>query len=379
MLRTRNISSQCGAQAINSKFRFSLDSLSFTVICLLYNTDSKRKGIFILNVLIMTGKFGMGHVSAAASIKEKIEYHDPSAVVHIVDVMDAFPRELGALAYLGFNSLVNKCPRIYNHFNKLSELHAWFPMKRIVAKGVDRMVKEYDPDMIISTVPFSGMFVSTYMKYTHNEIPLISCITDITFHKAWLSEKTEAYTVGSGSLKKRLVREGVPAGNVFVTGIPVRERFMEVRKPETAGKKHVLLMGGGLGLISSADGLMDALCIMDDVDVTVITGKNEKLREDLSENYPKAEIVGFTDKVSDYMAEADLLISKAGGITMFEAIDSETPMLVIKPFLEQEAGNAKFMERRGIGRVIWDKNADISTEIKALLSDEKALDEMKKT
>lgn len=343
----------------------------------MYDTDSKRKGMFIMNVLIMTGKFGMGHVSAAASVKEKIEYRDPSAVVHIVDIMDVFPRELSSLAYLGFNSLVNKCPKIYNHFNKLSELHAWFPMKRIVARGIGRMVKEYDPDIIISTVPFSGMFVSTYMKYTHNEIPLISCITDISSHKAWLSPKTKAYTVGSGSLKARLVREGIPAGSVFVTGIPVKERFTEVKRAETGRRKRVLLMGGGLGLISSADGLMDALSGMDDVDVTVITGKNKKLQTELSEKYPDAEIIGFTDKVSDYMAEADLLISKAGGITMFEAIDSETPMLVIKPFLEQEAGNAKFMERRGIGKVIWNKDADIGAEIKALLSDDKALNEMK--
>ena len=90
--------------------------------------------------------------------------------------------------------------------------------------------------------------------------------------------------MGSGSLKARLVREGIPAGSVFVTGIPVKERFTEVKRAETGRRKRVLLMGGGLGLISSADGLMDALSGMDDVDVTVITGKNKKRKQSCRRN-----------------------------------------------------------------------------------------------
>ena len=47
-------------------------------------------------------------------------------------------------------------------------------------------------------------------------------------------------------------------------------------------------------------------------------------------------IIGYTNEVDKYMKEADLILTKSGGITTFEAIYSETPMYIVTPFLSQE-------------------------------------------
>ena len=52
------------------------------------------------------------------------------------------------------------------------------------------------------------------------------------------------------------------------------------------------------------------------------------------------------------MKEADLLITKPGGITMFEAIASRTPLFILPPGLAQEKENAAFIETSGIGYVL---------------------------
>lgn len=52
------------------------------------------------------------------------------------------------------------------------------------------------------------------------------------------------------------------------------------------------------------------------------------------------------------MQEADLMISKPGGITVFEAINSEIPLLVFEPFLQQEVNNANFISLHCLGHVI---------------------------
>ncbi len=66
-----------------------------------------------------------------------------------------------------------------------------------------------------------------------------------------------------------------------------------------------------------------------------------------------------------------------GGITLFEAIYSETPIYVVNPFLLQEVKNAKFIEKRKIGQVVWNKENDIVNDILSLINDDKTISKMK--
>ena len=53
------------------------------------------------------------------------------------------------------------------------------------------------------------------------------------------------------------------------------------------------------------------------------------------------------------MRGADLVITKAGGITLFEILHSQVPLFVIHPFLEQEMNNARYAAEKGFAKVIW--------------------------
>lgn len=77
------------------------------------------------------------------------------------------------------------------------------------------------------------------------------------------------------------------------------------------------------------------------------------------------------------MRKANLLITKPGGITLFEAIYSKTPIYVIHPFLTQEIGNANFIENYEIGEVVWKKRDDVSQEILNLLKSPSRLEQMR--
>ena len=77
------------------------------------------------------------------------------------------------------------------------------------------------------------------------------------------------------------------------------------------------------------------------------------------------------------MRKSDLIITKAGGITLFEAIFSEIPIYVIKPFLYQEIENAKYIEDTGIGKVIWHNGTDIYEDVTSLIKNELLLEVIK--
>ena len=77
------------------------------------------------------------------------------------------------------------------------------------------------------------------------------------------------------------------------------------------------------------------------------------------------------------MRNADLIVSKSGGITLFEAIYSETPIYVVNPFLMQEVKNARFIEERGIGQVVWKEKDHITDDILSIINDDESIEIMK--
>ena len=112
------------------------------------------------------------------------------------------------------------------------------------------------------------------------------------------------------------------------------------------------------------------------VKTTLITGNNRKLYERLAGKYQNIEVLGYTDRVYDYMARADLALTKPGGITLFETIFSELPILAWEPFLQQEKNNARFLVKRGLGRVAAKEPEACLAAIRALIYDDEALESM---
>ncbi len=111
-------------------------------------------------------------------------------------------------------------------------------------------------------------------------------------------------------------------------------------------------MGGGLGLLPKSEQFYKELNSLEGVKTTVITGNNKKMYYKLYGRYENIEVVGYTNEVYKYMKDSDLIISKPGGITLFETIYSELPILAFNPFLQQEIDNASFILNNEIGRIL---------------------------
>ncbi|MEG1410699.1 MAG: glycosyltransferase [Terrisporobacter sp.] len=331
-----------------------------------------------MEILILSGAFGMGHNSAAQAIKEEILLSEPNAKIAIIDMIDYIFPKLKGIIYSCFNFLVSKFSLVYNFFNRISARRASVPLKKSVVKKIDKLLGDQEVDLVISTFPLCTQYISTYKKMKNCNIPLYTYITDICSNEEWIGEKTDMYFVGSEATKEELINKGVDEKKIVVSGIPVKNNFRnKVDTDNNKNKKEVLIMGGGLGIIPYGDDLLQSLCKMEDVEITFIAGKNEKLLEEIKEEYPEINAIGYTNKVHDYMKKADLIITKAGGITLFEAIYSSTPLYVIRPFLSQEIGNARFIEESQIGKVIWTKGTDVCEDVTSLLKNDILLDDMK--
>ncbi len=318
------------------------------------------------HILILTGRFGMGHCSAAEAIRQQIAVINPHAQVQIVDLMEYLFPCTADLIYNGFSHMVNFCSALYNQLNRMAGKYASLPMKSHAVARVTTLLSS--ADLVVSTLPLCSQCVSAFKQKTGSSIPLYTYITDIGAQDEWITPCTDAYFVGAEETRQELMQKGVADSRIHVCGIPVRQSFLQPANPtETSDRLELLLMGGGLGLIPAADTFLQTLSQYEEVHVTVITGKNQALYDRLHQQYPTISVIGYTNQVADYMRRADLLITKSGGITTFEAIHTGTPLYIIRPFLMQEIGNARYIEQHHLGHVVWSADVDMTQDILSLL------------
>lgn len=342
-----------------------------------------------MKIIIMTGRFGMGHFMAAQAIKKILDNSPVAAEIEIIDWLEyATPKYAGQL-YRLFGFAVNNVSKLYNQrykwlenkrTNRKPELYHYF------MKQFTKFLMEKQPDIIISTLPVCSQVVSWYKEKMQSNLPLITCVTDITGHSEWISRKTDLYFVGSGIVKEKLVSKGVPLKQIYITGIPVNPLFDNVPLNKTdvcePKSRNILVMGGGLGMLPGNTEFYENLSQLTNTKVTVITGQNTELYGKLSGRYDNLKAVGFVHNVYEYMREADMIVSKPGGITTFEAINAEVPIIALNPVLQQELYNAEFIHEVQIGTVIEGNTSECLIDIERLLLDGNQLriykDNMKK-
>src|SRR2546430_6200556 len=82
--------------------------------------------------------------------------------------------------------------------------------------------------------------------------------------------------------------------------------------------------------------------------------------------------MGFTDKMDELMAVADLVVSKPGGLTTSEALARGAIMAVVNPIPGQESRNSDFLLENGAAIKI-NNLATLAYKVTALLRDPERL------
>lgn len=326
-----------------------------------------------MKILILTGKFGMGHWSASQALQQQLEREEHE--VQTVDFFDYAMPEFAPALYRMFGWLVKYGGGLYNLFHRLTRnVEGDMPLAGPWVERLEELLFETGADVVVSTHPVCSGVVARYKK-EGGQVPLITCITDVTCHSEWIHPGTDGYLVASQQVRQGLVAKGVEEERIYVSGIPVGEQF--TKGSPNGGKRELLIMGGGLGLMPRGDRFYQQLDALPHIHVTILTGRNGKLYERLHGKYENIEVVGFTTQVEQYMARAHLMLSKPGGITVFEAIASRLPMLVWAPFLEQERENAQFLLEAGMARLATKEEGACLDAIAATLYDQVGLAQMR--
>ncbi|MBI4564649.1 MAG: glycosyltransferase [Planctomycetes bacterium] len=189
--------------------------------------------------------------------------------------------------------------------------------------------------------------------------PVFTVVTDYDVHRLWINAGVEGYFAGNDEVRWLLRGFGVPEDRAWVTGIPIHPAF-KIRRGRAAVRQElgigmdervVLFMSGGFGIGDVAPAVERLLGIDTDFHLLAIMGKNEKLKarvERVVRNAKRrAKVFGFVTNVPDLMEAADLMVSKAGGLTTSECLARGLPLVAFAPVPGQEERNADYLIEHG--------------------------------
>lgn len=322
-------------------------------------------------LLIFAEPYGLGHIKAAENIRDAVKLKE-NVSVKIMSAGEMISKSLILVTAKAYDKGMELGPDIWGmvydisrrRVSQLPKEAAYYFSKPIVrVSPLKKLIGIYRPDVIVCTHPFSAMFVASLKS----NIPIVTVITDYEFHPFWVVPDVDYYITPCKDVTAGLMRYGVPEERIKEYGIPVSPAFSTLNdRAWPNDKTQVLVMGGGVGVGLGAVHRLEGL----DVDITVVTGRNESMRKKLEGEYlgrQNIKVLGFVDDVPNLMASADLLISKAGGLTTSEAMAAGLPMIIPNVLPGQEEGNARYIEKNGAGKITSFNN--LRSDIYDIISD----------
>ena len=319
-------------------------------------------------ILILSASYGSGHNRVAATLAA--EFRRAGALPRVVDhFYDLVHPEFDRLTRRLYYAVLRRAPVLWGAAYWIGDqLSVSSPLlaglNRIGTRKLGRLLATDPPDYIVSVHP-TPVAALTELRGRGVRIPPHATVfTDFVAHTQWMYPHVERYCVPAEEIARDLIARGVARDRVTVTGIPVAEGFTQPsERAQTrlalglSPRLPVLLFmdgsGGGFGRLEEA--MRTVLAMEEPLQALVVTGREEaleaRLRELSAGRESRIKIFGYVDNVRQFMAAADFLVTKAGGLTLGEALAAELPVICFGSLPGQEARNERFAAMAGVALV----------------------------
>jgi processive 1,2-diacylglycerol beta-glucosyltransferase len=280
--------------------------------------------------LLLSGPFGLGHEMPARSFRDYLERSGWQ--VRARDSMKLLGGGAGRAGLRVFDRLMTM-PGVYDglHFaglrtgNRVAGAMDRASARRVVPALRAELDRE-PADLVLSVFATGALAAAGLRAEAPGRRTVVYC-PDVAAHKLWVHEGTDLFLVSSPAAAAS-VRRFRPRANIAIVPPPVRAAFYHAPARERARAsleippegRCVLLIDSGWGFAPLADaaaGLADA-----SVHVLAVAGRNagaERCLRAVAAAKPGVTPFGFTDRVPELMAAADLVVALPGAATCAEA------------------------------------------------------------
>jgi processive 1,2-diacylglycerol beta-glucosyltransferase len=315
-------------------------------------------------IAILTLSVGAGHVRASSVIESALRDGADDLEILVVDALDLARGWFQWVYVRSYWMMLRFAPTAWkNLFERRNKNgHRATAPRWVFRLGCARVLQRFRafrPDLVIANEIGAVEIAALAKREGWFDAPLLAVQTDFHAEPPWVQEEVDYYCVGSAEAREQLVNWGASAHRILVSGIPIDPGFaLRLERQDvlrTLGlvtrKPVVMVMGGGMGP-APLDAIVQSLehCELP-LQVIAIAGHNRNMRRRLQALRGRValdlHIFGWTPRVAEFMAAADLLITKPGGLTMAEALAAGVPLLLTEPIPGPEERHVKYLVERG--------------------------------
>ena len=343
-------------------------------------------------ILIISSDTGGGHRSAAAAIVAGVQKFlaSESYAIRVVKAVEESHHLSARLVRLYNWILCNRqhwMKYFYWCMNRVRPETREFFHKRCIGY-VSNLFERWCPHIVVSVHPLTQHIFARVLKELKlaERVPLVSVVTDpyYGFWRGWACDDVTLYLVASDEARRQLIDYGVAPERIKISGMPVHPKFTYPGEDAAQAarralgldpEKFTVFVNAGWAGGGNIQQIFREL-IRGELDVQAIflAGRNEELRaaaESMASDAPfPIKVIGYSDEIEKLMGAANVMISKLGGLTVFEALACRLPIIadVITDPMPQEAGAANMIANRGAG-VLLKRSTDIVPVIRRMMED----------
>jgi processive 1,2-diacylglycerol beta-glucosyltransferase len=320
-------------------------------------------------ILVLSASVGAGHLRAAQAVELALREVVPEATVRNVDVLELTNAPFRRLYGKFYLDLVNKAPHVLGYFYDLMDQPSRSGKNRTdrlrlaleklnLRKFID-LVEEEPWDLVVNTHFLPAEIIASLRRQGELTVPQVTATTDFETHRLWVNQPCDRYFTATEEGARNLQQWGIPAEQTSVTGIPIHPVFAKPKDRGECRTRHgladdrpiLLQLSGGFGVGPIGKIYRALLDVTRPIELVAIAGRNEAVKQELEaiEVPPRhrARILGFTDQIDEWMAAADVVVSKPGGLTTSETLVRGAVMAIVNPIPGQESRNSDYLLENG--------------------------------
>jgi hypothetical protein len=190
--------------------------------------------------------------------------------------------------------------------------------------------------VIVSTYPGVTAVLGELRHTGRLQVPCYSSITDLAGLQFWAHPGIDRHFITHPESTEEVEAIAGP-GSVRWAKPPTSPAFLACRSRGDARRslglpaegRVIAISGGGWG-VGDLAGATAAALKFEDATVLCLCGRNDKLRRKVTSRFadePRLRIMGFTDRMGDVLAAADVLVHSSVGLTVLEAIIRGCPVV----------------------------------------------------
>lgn len=351
-------------------------------------------------ILIISSDTGGGHRSAALALADGIQkfWYGESAAVRIIRAIE------------DSHHITDKLVKIYNWLlrNKQGWMKYLYWMVNIIRPEkraffhrrcvgfIKESFEKWCPHVVVSVHPLTQHILAKILRELKltDQIPLVTVVTDpcYGFWKGWACDDVSLYLVANSDARQQLLDYGVDPAKIKISGLPLNPKFKGVDEIDAQSARKafgldpdkftVFVNAGWIGGGNIPTIFKELVRGELDVQAIFLAGKNEALRVEAEEIAKTAKfpvkVIGYSDEIEKLMQSANVMVSKLGGLTTFEALACRLPIIAdgTTPPMPQEAGTLRLIKDGGAG-ILLERSSDIVPTIRSLVSDHERYTDMR--